>query len=58
MSIPSADGTDKNIDYKADKAVKQYEVVREAMARIYEHEQFLWTAWVVTLMAVPEDEAA
>ena len=45
----------KNIDLKADK-VKQYEAVREAMARIYEEEPTLFGPPVITPMPAPVDQ--
>ena len=45
----------KNIDFNADK-VKQYEAVREAMARIYEEEPTLFGPPVITPMPAPVDQ--
>ena len=45
----------KNIDFNADK-VKQYEAVREAMARIYEEEPTFFGPAVITPMPAPVDQ--
>jgi len=45
----------KNIDFNADK-VKQYEAVREAMARIYEEEPTFFGPPVITPMPAPVDQ--
>jgi len=42
----------KNIDFNADK-IKQYEAVREAMARIYEEEPTFFGPPVITPMPAP-----
>ena len=45
----------KNTDFNADK-VKQYEAVREAMARIYEEEPTFFGPPVITPMPAPMDQ--
>jgi len=45
----------KNIDFNADK-VKQYEAVREAMARVYEEEPTFFGPPVITPMPAPVDQ--
>jgi len=45
----------KNVDFNADK-VKQYEAVREAMARIYEEEPTFFGPPVITPMPAPVDQ--
>ena len=45
----------KNVDFNTDK-VKQYEAVREAMARIYEEEPTFFGPPVITPMTTPVDQ--
>ena len=45
----------KNVDFNTDK-VKQYEAVREAMARIYEEEPTFFGPPVITPMPAPLDQ--